>query len=283
MRRSCLIVVMLVFVTSLTRTASAQGDEAKLERLRALTKHGPCTVELGDQATLRVPVGFNFLPPEGAQLFDELNQNLPSIGQVGTIVQTDGNLYLKFWYDEIGRVPDDDRSQLDANAILASLRSKQEVANVKKRAKGWSAFHLDGWQIPPNYNQGLKRLEWCTLHHSDDGSRVANFNTRLLGRSGVMTVKGVESADEMPKAIPQINQVLAGFEFKSGKKWAEWKAGDKTASYGLVSLITGGAAVVAAKSGFLAKFGKFIAAGVVGLLALLGSVFGTKQPNSPQQ
>lgn len=283
MRRFCLIVVMLVFAIYPNQSTNAQGDEAKWERLRTLAKDGPCTVELGDQATLVIPVGFLFFPPEGARLFDELSHNLPSANVVGTVFSPEGEWFLRFEYDDIGRVPDDERGQLDADAILAAIKANQEQSNIELRKNGWQTLHIDGWQSPPKYNQNLKRLEWCALVRGDDGSRVANFNTRLLGRAGMMRVVAVVAPEVMQHTIPKINQVLAGFEFKSGKKWAEWKAGDKTASYGLTGLITGGAAVVAAKSGFLVKFGKFIAAGVVGLLALLGRVFGTKQPNSPQQ
>ena len=283
MRRFCLVVVMLVFAIYPTQSTNAQGDEANWERLRALAKDGPCTVELGDQATLVIPAGLLFFPPEGARLYEELTKNLPSAGLVGTVLNPEAEWYLRFNYDDIGRVPDDERGQLDADSILAAIKANQEQSNIELRKKGWSALHIDGWQSPPKYNHTLKRLEWCALVHGDDGHRVANFNTRLLGRAGMMKVVAVGTPEAMQHTIPQINQILNGFEFKSGKKWAEWKAGDKTASYGLTGLITGGVAVVAAKSGFLAKFGKFIAAGVVGLLALLGRVFGTKQPNSPQQ
>ncbi len=46
------------------------------------------------------------------------------------------------------------------------------------------------------------------------------------------------------------------------------------AEYGLTALVAGGAGVVAAKTGLLAKFWKFIVAGVVAIGAFFKRIFG---------
>ncbi len=81
---------------------------------------------------------------------------------------------------------------------------------------------------------------------------------------------------------------LAGFNYNSGHKYGEWQSGDKVAAYGLTGLITGGAAVAAAKSGLLAKIGiaiakmgKAIAIGVLAIGAgIWKMIFGNKSSAS---
>ena len=63
----------------------------------------------------------------------------------------------------------------------------------------------------------------------------------------------------------------------SGQQYAEWRSGDKVAAYGLTGLITGGAAVAAAKTGLLAKLaaglakmGKLV---ILALIAVAGGIW----------
>ena len=51
---------------------------------------------------------------------------------------------------------------------------------------------------------------------------------------------------------------MPGYQFSTGEKYAEFKEGDHIAEYGLAALITGGAAAVAAKKGWLAAIGVFL-------------------------
>ena len=51
----------------------------------------------------------------------------------------------------------------------------------------------------------------------------------------------------------------------AGERYAEFRAGDRVAEYGLAALVLGGAAAVATKSGFLKAFGKLIVVGVMGV------------------
>ena len=70
--------------------------------------------------------------------------------------------------------------------------------------------------------------------------------------------------------------MLASFNYKQGKSYAEFVPGDKVAEYGLVALVAGGAGAAAAKLGLfawlfkaLAKGGKAVVVLVVGALAAL--------------
>mgnify|MGYP001598724567 CR=1 FL=1 len=70
-----------------------------------------------------------------------------------------------------------------------------------------------------------------------------------------------------------VNKLLEGFEFTEGNKYAEWKAGDKVAAYGLTGLVAGGATVMAAKTGLLGKLLAVIAKGGKAIIAVILAVF----------
>jgi uncharacterized membrane-anchored protein len=93
-------------------------------------------------------------------------------------------------------------------------------------------------------------------------------------------VAGVES---LAKAEAELNEVLKGYTFSEGEKYAQWVPGDKVAEYGLAALIVGGAAAVATKKGFWAVIASALAAGwkiaaaaVVGAGAWLRNLFKKK-------
>ena len=98
---------------------------------------------------------------------------------------------------------------------------------------------------------------------------MLNHSVRLLGRGGVMSVDLVVSPEHYQRALPVFNAVVGDFRYKTGHTYAEWREGDKIASYGLTALVAGGAGVALAKSGLLQKFGKAIvlalAAGVAAI------------------
>src|SRR5690606_6227101 len=104
-------------------------------------------------------------------------------------------------------------------------------------------------------------VQTCALPISQmqqSGSQVVNYNTRLLGRRGVMEVVVVSSPETLTASIADFKELVPGYEFSAGEKYAEFREGDHVAEYGLAALITGGAAAVAAKKGWLAAIGVFL-------------------------
>lgn len=123
-----------------------------------------------------------------------------------------------------------------------------------------------GWQQPPFYDPRTNNLTWSIRGSSGDET-VINHSTRLLGRHGVMNVDLVLSPDQLGNALPTFNNLLTGFSFNSGQRYAEFTKGDKVAQGGLAGLIVGGVGVALVKTGLLQKFWKLI---VVGFIALAG-------------
>lgn len=98
-----------------------------------------------------------------------------------------------------------------------------------------------------------------------------------------MNVQLVCSPDELDRALPMFDELLDGFEYKDGRKYAQYVAGDHVAEYTLGGLVAGGGLLAAAKFGWLTKFWKFLVAGVVaigaGIKHLFGKLKGTPKAN----
>ena len=135
-------------------------------------------------------------------------------------------------------------------------------------------IEIIGWDQEPKYDPATHNLTWC-LRAKSAGEEFVNFNTRLLGRKGVMKVVLACAPEALPKIKPEFNDLLAKHKFLSGESYAEYRPGDKIAKYGLGALVLGGAAVGAAKLGLLTPvllfFKKAWKLVVVALVAVIGS------------
>jgi len=245
---------------------------------------GPYKAHLGEIAEIEVPKGYMFTDAAGTKRFMELTHNPSGDSELGLLMpvrqegDSNNDWFILFDFDEIGYVSDSEKSSLNADKILASLQKDTEAGNEFRKQKGWAAFHLSGWQKPPFYDEKFHNLTWATLGYSDDSKegQTVNYATRLLGRRGTMRVDLVLDPNEMNTAIPIQQQLLSGFTFTQGNRYAEFMKGDKVASYGLTALIAGGAAAAVVKTGLLTKFIALLAAFwkfiVVGFVALGTSI-----------
>jgi len=276
-----LALAVLVFPIRVPAQDSPQadgGDAATQEfrrQLRALNwVKGPQKVQLYDNSTLQVPEGYLFLGTADTAKLQALEKDLGGSNQY-FFAPEDFHWQVFFTYRDDGYVKDDEK--IDADAILKSIEEGTERANQTRRERGYDEMQVVGWQTLPHYDNQTHHLEWAILgknKHTND--QVVNFNTRILGRGGVMSVVLVSDPQSLTTAIGEIKDKLGGFDYQPGQRYAEYKPGDKIAQYGLAALITGGAAAVAIKTGFwkvivgaLVAGWKFIAVGVV---ALFGSI-----------
>jgi uncharacterized membrane-anchored protein len=167
----------------------------------------------------------------------------------------------------------DDKEEIDADELLESLKQGTEAANEMRRKNGWSEMKITGWRRAPHYDETTNRLEWAIDADNSDGTSSTNFNTRILGRRGVTSAVLVTDPAHFEADLAEFRQTLVGYEFNPGERYSEFQEGDKVAAYGLGALVLGGAAAVAAKSGFLKFIGKFLWIGIVAVLAAVGGAF----------
>ncbi|MCB9896666.1 MAG: DUF2167 domain-containing protein [Planctomycetes bacterium] len=278
------VVVLAVFV-SLVAATSLRAQEPPSEPRPFEWQPGPTQASLGSQGILDVPEGYLFLGGRETRRLLEMMENPTSGEELGTLTPADENenWFLFFEFDDVGYV-DDDQSDLDADDLLDSLREGTEAGNEERRAHGWQELTITGWRRTPYYNPSTNNLEWAvdvrTAGQADIG---INHDVRLLGREGVMRVSLVCDAADYARVAPQIDSLLSGFAFRSGRRYDEFQSGDKIAEYTLGTLVTG---AVLAKTGLLQKLWKVIVAALVGLAALfkkiVRAVTGRRDPEAAE-
>lgn len=257
-------------------TAHAEGVDVQWTR-------GPATVSLGSSvAQLPLTEDYAFTDGAGTRKIMEAMGNPASEREVGLLLaQSEGkDWFLVFEYHPVGYVPDDEKDRIDADAILASIRTGTEEANKARKKLGIPGLQVVGWSEKPHYDPETHNLEWAILARSDDGEQVVNHNIRLLGRQGYMSITLVDDAEDLAASRTEARAVLAGFAYTPGKRYAEYVSGDRLAEYGLSALVVGGAGAAAVKLGFFASLGKLLAKGyklvvvaVLAFVALLRRIF----------
>ena len=175
--------------------------------------------------------------------------------------------------------------------ILKSISDGTEQANTYRVEQGFSPIHVVGWSEEPRYDTLTNNLVWAVTGKSEDGGLSVNYNARLLGRQGYMSATLVTDPSTLAADKMEVEQLLGGYQFVKGKRYAEFREGDKLAGYGLTALIAGGAGAAAVKLGLfkvLAKAWKLVVVGFLAVIAflkrLVSGLFGRPETvRMPQQ
>ncbi len=261
-----------------------EGEESESPGAKVQWVKGPATVDLGkDLAALEVPEGFSFANAADTRAVLEAMGNQTDGSELGLVIpDTEGqDWFVVFEWQPVGYVKDADKEKIDADELLESIQEGTEAGNEWRKENNIPALHVTGWAESPNYDAASHNLVWATLATSEGrAGQSANYNMRLLGRKGVVSVTLVESADKLDAAKPGAMALVKGFSFKEGSRYAEWKEGDKLAEYGLTGLVAAGAGVAAVKLGlfgvvakFFGKLGKAAIALVVAVGAGISKLF----------
>jgi len=181
------------------------------------------------------------------------------------------NWFAVFAFEDSGYVKDDEK--LNPDELLGILRESNLASQAERKRLGLEQLTLQGWAVPPHYDLVTKRLEWGTRLTDEKQHEVVNYTIKILGRQGVMNAVLVSEPASLEQDIADFKKSLLGYEFDEGKRYSEFRAGDKLAEYGLAALIVGGAAAAAAKGGLFNGLGKLLLVGGLGLLALLAKGF----------
>lgn len=233
---------------------------------------GPSVGDLGSAAQVKVPEGFLFVGASDTRTIMEANHNPITGREMGFVAPAGEDWFAVFEFDDVGYVKDDEKDSLDQNALLDSIRKGTEAGNQERIKRGWPTMTILGWETPPRYNDITHNLEWA-IRAQSQGAPVVNHNTRVLGRGGVMEVTLVTDPELLAETLPKFKTMLAGFEFKQGHRYAEFRAGDRTAAYGLTGLIVGGGTAALVKTGAFKWIWKVLVAGAAGVAALAKKLF----------
>jgi len=222
---------------------------------------GPAKVSLGTIAEIDLPEAAVFFGEQETRELLEQMGNITDGDELGLVYpKAEGEDWMiVFEYDDIGYIKDAAKEEIDADELLKNLQEGTEQANVERKKRGHAAMHVTGWAEPPHYDPKTQNLTWATLYRTDAGHEGFNYNVRLLGRTGVMSVTLVDAPEKLAASKVAAERIIAATGFKQGKRYAEWRNGDKVAQYGLTALVAAGAGAAAAKLGFFAVLGKLFA------------------------
>jgi uncharacterized membrane-anchored protein len=251
---------------------------------------GPAVVDLGKNlAELSISEEYIFAGAEDTKKIMEYMGNPLSNHEIGYIAPNTetANWFIVFDYLPIGYVKDDEKDEIDSEAILKAITQGTEKANKIREKNGFAPLTITGWHSEPYYDADTNNLTW-TLLAEQGGAELVNHNVRILGRHGYISIVLVADVPTLEACRSQLDEIVSNVAYKKGKSYAEFVQGDKVAKYGLTALIAGGAAATAAKFGlfkFLAKFWKIALIAVFGFLAVLKnkilSIFSSKASGAP--
>lgn len=281
--RKISIGLMLALLSVCVWAAPNEAEqEAAWAAADAVSVAGPAKTLIAGQSEITIPKGYAFVPAKETAALMQAMGNGEIADLEGMLLESegqDGGFYV-IQYSKEGYIKDDDAAKMDADEILKEYKEGTEEGNKDRIAKGFAPIETVGWAQKPSYDANLHRLTWA-LTLRDKGSAAGpddtvNYETRILGREGVLSMTWVASLSELSgQGKAQADQLTAGAQYIDGKKYGDYSAstGDKVAEYGLATLITG---AVAKKIGlfgvivtFLAKFAKFgFLAGLVGFWGL---------------
>jgi uncharacterized membrane-anchored protein len=232
-------------------------------------------------ATLHLGTRYRYLDPAETEKLLVAWGNQPGSRTEGTIVPADVEpLSDEGWavivtYDDDGHVDDSDARDIDYDDMLKDMKEGTESANADRKRAGYEAVHLVGWAETPHYDGASKKLYWAKeLDFEGSGSHTLNYDVRVLGREGVLSMNAVAGIGQLDRIRRGMRPLIEVAEFNEGYRYAEFNPKtDKLAEYGLGALIAGG---VAAKLGLFGKLFAFIVAFkkafIAGAIALFGGL-----------
>ena len=240
---------------------------------------GPAQVPWIEQATLRLPEGYVYVPRPAADQIMDAWGNSHDERVLGLIFPAgDANWFVAAEYEASGYIKDDDAKDWNVEELLAGIKEGTKAQNERRREMGIGELEIIGWAEKPAYDATTHRLVW-SLAARDKGSapgdaQTINYNTYMLGREGYITMNLVTGSDAIATDKAVAHALLGALSFNPGKTYADFnEETDKVAAYGLAALVAGVAAkklgLFAVIAAFLAKFAKvFLVAGAAGGAAL---------------
>lgn len=231
------------------------------EQLNLNWVEGGQKVDLGTNlAELQLDKSLLFLNADDTRKLDAAGGGKPTGREIGSVYPMDEqqNWAVFFEYEDVGHIKDDEKDEIDADALLDSYKQGTEEANKEKQPE--NQLFVDGWDIAPFYDEAVHSLSWSLLAHTNSNEKVINYNVRILTREGVISAILVSDPAHLAEDRKILNEIiLPNFKVKSGEQYSDFnESTDKVAEYGLTGLILGGAGIaVAKKLGFLLLLKKF--------------------------
>lgn len=262
-------------------TEDAQAEfAAAVQALNKARIDGPAEIKLVDQALLRLPAGFIYVPAAESNRLLMAMGNRGGDNTLGLLLPAaeDEGWFIVMRFTKSGYIKDDDARNWDVDELLKGLKEGTEEVNRERRSRGIPEVEVLAWVEAPKYDAASQRLVWSLESREKNAPAAAprgvNYNTYALGREGYISMNLVTGMSEIQAQKPVAHRALAALQYHEGKRYADFNsATDHVAEYGLAALVGGFAAkklgLFAVIFAFLLKFWKIVALAVVGLGALV--------------
>ncbi len=265
---------------------AALAEEAKLmASLHPRTGNVPIPEA---DATLMLGDNYYFLDKEEARkVVVDIWGNPPEMGEdvLGLVFPKGGTPY-RGWgavvtFLKTDYVPDDDASTRNYDSYVTDIQKGEKEENEKRQKDGYSSMHLVGWAQPPSYNKAHHYLIWARdLQIGGTSVDTLNYDVRLLGRRGVLSLNMIAGMPELASIRTQAEQLALAGQYNNGARYEDYQKGDAKAAFSLGGLVAAGLGVAAAKKlGLLAvilAFGKKAIVLVLAAFAAIGRWFSTR-------
>ena len=257
-------------------TAAGEPDgptKALINKVKAFNYQTGSVTLKADRASLNLPEGYRFLDAkDGKTVIEELWGNPPgsASGIEGLVlprgqeVVSPDSWAIVVQFEEDGYVSDEDADEIDYDDLLKDMKKSSLEASKRRVAAGYGKMELAGWALPPRYDKASKVLYWAQEFVTDNPENSLNYDVRVLGRRGVLSLNAIAGASQKQEIDALTPEIVSLVSFNTGHTYAEYNSStDKKADYSLAGLVVGGAvaAKLLAKGGILvllAKFGKLL-------------------------
>jgi len=239
----------------------------------------------GGFAKLNIPEGFKFLNAAQSQyVITDLWGNPPRKDVLGMLFPADGGPFAQKSYafiisfDPMGFVKDEDADDINYDDMLKEMQKDEAEANKERAQQGYEPIHIVGWATKPFYDKNNKVLHWAkNLKFGGEEGNTLNYDVRILGRKGILSMNAVATMDELDMVKKDIDKVLKIPAFTEGNMYKDFDSKtDNVAAWTIGGLVAG---KVLAKVGFFAllvKGWKFILIGLVAIGAGVKKFLGRK-------
>ena len=257
-------------------------DDATIEQLKQDVILGETgIINLSEcNAQLNVPDGFVFLDKEQSKRLLVEYWNNPSdrvTDLLGTLVPSENSCFYQIAvayvisYSNCGYIKDDDANSIDYDELLKQLKDGEKEENEKLPVE--QQMWLKGWAVQPKYLSSYQTLIWAK-RFSANGDDVINYDMRILGKVGLVSVNAVIGQDDLSEVQSQETKMINSVQFRDGYKYSDFDSSrDKISDWTIGGLVAGG---VLAKTGILSKIGifllKFSKIIIVGVIAAAGAI-----------
>jgi uncharacterized membrane-anchored protein len=233
-------------------------------------------------AKLNLSKDFKYLNEEQSNyVLHDLWGNPPRTDVLGMIFPassgpfSDSSYAFIITFDEAGYVKDNDAEKINYDDMLTEMQKGETEENRERAKGGYVPIHMVGWAARPYYDKENRVLHWAKeLRFGYDSIHTLNYEVRVLGRKGVLSLNAVATMSELELVTADINKVLKIPEFSEGNRYKDFNSNtDKVAEYGIGALVAGG---ILAKTGVFAVIGKFLLAAwkfiMIGIVAMWGAI-----------